>query len=198
MFRQPEMIILRNLLLTLIALYFSVSSSLVWAESVTPTRSEGRILSNGQLAINTRFKIDLPEQLRNALQQGVSLDFTLTYQLEKPTVASYRHKIVNWVSSDDTVNYRLSYHPITGRYRISVGTFSTEYNKLDTALRGVGAIANWHVLSENTLSNTNVQDVRASVRLNLSTTKLPKPFQINALTSSDWSLDSGWKRLTIN
>ena len=67
------MIILRNLLLTLIALYFSVSSSLVWAESVTPTRSEGRILSNGQLAINTRFKIDLPEQLRNALQQGVSL-----------------------------------------------------------------------------------------------------------------------------
>ena len=198
MFRQPEMIILRNLLLTLIALYFSVSSSLVWAESVTPTRSEGRILSNGQLAINTRFKIDLPEQLRNALQQGVSLDFTLTYQLEKPTIASYRHKIVNWVNSDDTVNYRLSYHPITGRYRISVGTFSTEYNKLDTALRGVGAIANWHVLSENTLSNTNVQDVRASVRLNLSTTKLPKPFQINALTSSDWSLDSGWKRLTIN
>ena len=64
------MIILRNLLLTLIALYFSVSSSLVWAESVTPTRSEGRILSNGQLAINTRFKIDLPEQLRNALQQS--------------------------------------------------------------------------------------------------------------------------------
>ena len=62
----------------------------------------------------------------------------------------------------------------------------------------MGAIANWHVLSENTLSNTNVQDVRASVRLNLSTTKLPKPFQINALTSSDWSLDSGWKRLTIN
>ncbi len=123
MFRQPEMIILRNLLLTLIALYFSVSSSLVWAESVTPTRSEGRILSNGQLAINTRFKIDLPEQLRNALQQGVSLDFTLTYQLEKPTIASYRHKIVNWVSSDDTVNYRLSYHRLRGVIGLVLGLF---------------------------------------------------------------------------
>lgn len=192
------MTILRNLLLTFITLYCLASSSLTLADGITPLRYEGRILPNGQLAISTRFQTDLPEQLRNALQQGVSLDFTLAYQLEKPTMASYRNKIANWVSNNNTVNYRLSFHPITGHYRISVGTFSTEYNNLDTALRGIGAIINWRVLNENTLSETHPKDVRASVRLNLSTSKLPKPFQINALTSSNWSLDSGWQHLDIH
>ncbi|HRL33454.1 MAG TPA: DUF4390 domain-containing protein, partial [Neisseria sp.] len=28
--------------------------------------------------------------------------------------------------------------------------------------------------------------------------QLPKPFQINALTSKSWQLDSGWKTLTIS
>ncbi|MGN7070061.1 DUF4390 domain-containing protein, partial [Neisseria sp. P0001.S004] len=31
----------------------------------------------------------------------------------------------------------------------------------------------------------------------LTTAKLPKPFQINALTSKNWHLDSGWKSLSV-
>jgi hypothetical protein len=34
----------------------------------------------------------------------------------------------------------------------------------------------------------------AAVRLRLDTTQLPKPFQISALTSRDWSLQSDWVR----
>lgn len=187
------MMILRIFLTALLLL----GSTHTWAESISPLRREAKLLNNGQLAISTRFQTELPEQLRVALKQGVALDFTLTYQLDKPMIASYRHKLSNWVSSEDVVNYRLSYHPITGRYRISVGTFSTEYNSLDTALKGIGAIANWQVLGDGTLKNVQSKEVAASVRLNLSTSKLPKPFQINALTSRNWSLDSGWKKLEI-
>lgn len=185
--------ILRLLFTTLVLL----GSPHLLADSISPLRREAKLLENGQLSISTRFQTELPEQLRTALKQGVALDFILTYQLDKPTFASYRHRISNWVSSHDTVNYRLSYHPITGRYRISVGTFSTEYNSLETALKGVGAIANWQVLNEGTLKDVSKQNVAASVRLSLSTSKLPKPFQINALTSRNWALDSGWKDLTI-
>ncbi len=75
--------------------------------------------------------------------------FTLSYQLSPPTAAAYRFKLGQIVgSSDSRCQYRLSYHPLTGRYRVTVGTFSTEYNTLDTALRGIGAIANWKVLPE--------------------------------------------------
>ncbi len=189
------MMILRNLLLfiTLFTLHTHAT-----ADSISPLRREAKVLPNGQLAISTRFQTELPEQLRNALQQGVALDFTLTYQLNKPTIASYRDKLSSWVGSNDAVNYRLSYHPITGRYRISVGTFSTEYNSLETALKGIGAIANWHVLNTGTLNEVKSKDVAASVRLSLSTSKLPKPFQINALNSRNWDLDSGWKPLNIH
>ncbi|MCT6881821.1 MAG: DUF4390 domain-containing protein, partial [Snodgrassella alvi] len=83
--------------------------------------------------------------------------------------------------------------------RVSMGsTFSTEYNSLETALKAIGAAANWRVLSSGTLSGVSAGEVRADVRLSLSISQLPKPFQINALTSHNWQLDSGWHRLVIN
>lgn len=181
---------------TLLWLLMLVSVA-VYAESITPMRKEARITQNGQLAISSRFKVELPEQLQSAIKQGVALDFVLTYQLEQPTFASYRAKFNQLLSNEHIVNYRLSFHPITNRYRVSVGTFSTEYNRLDTALRAIGGIANWAVLHQGALSDTPPKDVKAQIRLNLSTQKLPKPFQINALTSSNWKLDSGWIDLNI-
>ena len=38
----------------------------------------------------------------------------------------------------------------------------------------------------------------AAVRLRLDIAQLPKPLQVNALTDSDWTLDSGWYRWVIN
>ena len=146
------------------------------AESIRSTRLDGKILNNGQLSISTRFVTELPEQLEDALKQGVSLDFALTYQLERPTLASYRFKLSHLVSDNNTVNY----------------------SSLSTALKAVGAIANWSVLEAGTLSDTPQYEVKVNVRLSLSITKLPKPFQINALTSRNWALDSGWRDLNIH
>ena len=169
------------------------------AEGINTTRAQAKLTGSGQLSISSRFQTDLPDQLKQALTQGVPLTFTLSYQLSAPTAAAYRFKLGQIVgSSDSNVQYRLSYHPLTGRYRVTVGTFSTEYNTLDTALRGIGAIANWKVLPEGALGGTGAQSVRAEIRLMLSTAQLPKPFQINALTSKSWQLDSGWKTLTIS
>lgn len=167
------------------------------AEGIVPTRYEAQIMQNGQLAISTRFNTELPDQLTNALKQGVPLDFALSYQLDSPTFASYRFKINQLVSNNNTVNYRLTFHPLTNRYRVTVGTFSSEYNNLNTALKAIGAIANWTVLSKGALSDTATSEVKARIRLTLTTSKLPKPFQINALNSKDWDLDSDWKNLTI-
>ena len=167
------------------------------AEGISVTRAQANITSQGKLAISSRFKTDLPEQLKQVLHQGVPLNFDLSYQLNAPTLASYRFRLGQLVSTDNQITYKLSYHPLTNRYRVAVGTFSTEYNTLDTALRGVGAIANWEVLSQDALSGRAPSSVKADIRLSLSTSQLPKPFQINALTSRNWNLDSGWKALII-
>lgn len=181
---------------TVIATIWLLSTS-AWAEGIIPSRYEGKILHNGQLAISSRFRTELPTQLQDALKQGVPLDFVLSYRLESPTIAAYKFKINQLISNAHTVNYRLSFHPLTNRYRVSVGTFSTEYNTLNTALKAIGAIMNWSVLSTGTLNDATPHEVKAQIRLNLTTTRLPKPFQINALTSHNWDLDSGWRDLHI-
>lgn len=176
-----------------------LSITLAQAEGISTTRAQAYITPNGQLYINTRFNTQLPDQLKQALTQGVPLNFDLNYQLTAPTLASYRNRINNLIAGDNLIQYKLAYHPLTNRYRVSMGsTFSTEYNSLETALKAIGAAANWRVLSSGTLSGVSAGEVRADVRLSLSISQLPKPFQINALTSHNWQLDSGWHRLVIN
>ncbi|MDO1510655.1 MULTISPECIES: DUF4390 domain-containing protein [unclassified Neisseria] len=187
----------RNSRLLLLPILLAVSFQTA-AEGISATRAQAKLTSSGQLSVSSRFQINLPDQLKEVLSQGVPLNFTLSYQLSAPTVAAYRFKLGQIVGNDNSIQYKLSYHPLTNRYRVTVGTFSTEYNSLETALRGIGAIANWKVLGGGTLRGVPATEAKAEIRLELSTSQLPKPFQINALTSKSWQLDSGWKPLDIS
>lgn len=169
----------------------------VAAEGIDVSRAEARITDGGQLSVSSRFQTELPDQLKQALRRGVPLNFTLGWQLSAPTVASYRFKFDQLIGDDSNIYYKLTFHPLTNRYRVTVGAFSTDYDTLDAALRAIGAVANWKVLHKGTLVGTEARETKAEIRLLLSTSKLPKPFQINALTSKNWHLDSGWKPLNI-
>lgn len=167
-------------------------------EGISATRAEAKLTHAGQLSVSSRFRTELPDQLKEALKQGVPLHFNLSWQLSAPSMSSYKFKFDQLLNNDSTIQYKLSFHPLTNRYRVTVGTFSTEYDTLETALRAVGAVANWKVLSKGTLSDVATKDTKAEIRLLLTTAKLPKPFQINALTSKNWHLDSGWKSLSVS
>lgn len=169
----------------------------VAAEGIDVSRAEARITDGGQLSVSSRFQTELPDQLKQVLRRGVPLNFTLGWQLSAPTVASYWFKFDQLIGDDNNIYYKLTFHPLTNRYRVTVGAFSTDYDTLDAALRAIGAVANWKVLHKGTLSGTEARETKAEIRLLLSTSKLPKPFQINALTSQNWHLDSGWKPLNI-
>ena len=168
------------------------------SEGISATRAEAKLTHAGQLSVSSRFRTDLPDQLKEALKQGVPLHFNLSWQLSAPSMSSYKFKFDQLLNNDSTIQYKLSFHPLTNRYRVTVGTFSTEYDTLETALRAVGAVANWKVLSKGALSDVAAKDTKAEIRLLLTTAKLPKPFQINALTSKNWHLDSGWKSLSVS
>ena len=166
-------------------------------EGISATRAEAKLTHAGQLSVSSRFRTGLPDQLKEALKQGVPLHFNLSWQLSAPSMSSYKFKFDQLLNNDSTIQYKLSFHPLTNRYRVTVGTFSTEYDTLETALRAVGAVVNWKVLSKGALSDVAAKDTKAEIRLLLTTAKLPKPFQINALTSKNWHLDSGWKSLSV-
>ena len=165
------------------------------AESVRAARAEAVIGSQGQLSVNSRFNSTLPQSLQDALRQGVTLNFELSYQLVAPKLLAYNMRFNPLSDSVKPVVYKLSYHPLTDKYRVTVGTFSTEYPQLSTALRGVGGIVNWQVHPKGTFKANEANQIQANVRLTLSNNQLPKPFQINTLTSKSWNLDSGWVRV---
>ena len=182
---------------TLIVLLLLAVSLNAAGEGISATRAEAKLTHAGQLSVSSRFRTDLPDQLKEALKQGVPLHFNLSWQLSAPSMSSYKFKFDQLLNNDSTIQYKLSFHPLTNRYRVTVGTFSTEYDTLETALRAVGAVVNWKVLSKGALSDVAAKDTKAEIRLLLTTAKLPKPFQINALTSKNWHLDSGWKSLSV-
>lgn len=168
------------------------------AEDIGVVRAKGELTSNGQMLVSTRFKVDLPSQLKEALTQGVSLNFRLDFELNSPMYPAYKLKLSNWFSSHASIQYKLSYHPLTDRYRVSIGTISNDYSTLEAALNSLGAISNWRILPAQTLSGYSTDDVGAVVRLSLSISELPKPFQVNAITSSKWRLDTGSVTLAIS
>ena len=165
------------------------------AESMRATRAEAVVGSQGQFNVSSRFNTTLPSALQDALKQGVTLNFELNYQLVAPKLLAYNVRFNPLVDTVKPVIYKLSYHPLTDKYRVTVGTFSTEYSQLDTALRAVGSIANWQVHPKSTFGRNDAGQIQANVRLNLSSNQLPKPFQVNTITSKNWNLDSGWVRL---
>lgn len=160
------------------------------AEGILATRSKASISPEGQLSISTRFNTELPISLQQVLIQGVPLYFDLNYRLNSPTIAAYKNQLKNLFGGEEKITYKLSFHPLTNNYRVSIGSFSSEYHALEAALKVIGSTSNWKVLSHGALEPSD--SVNADIRLQLSTEQLPKPFQINALTSSEWNLDSGW------
>lgn len=181
-------------LLCALALLFALPAQ---AETISVTRSEAELTSDGQLLVSTRFDVQLPPSLSQALQQGVALDFKLDFELDKPRFTAYGLKLSNWFSPTASINFKISYHALTQRYRVTIGSLSNHYATLGEALRATGAISGWRALGTGKLSGLKPNEIAGRVRLALNLGNLPKPFQLNALGSSDWSLSSDWVKLSI-
>ncbi|BEV72427.1 MULTISPECIES: DUF4390 domain-containing protein [unclassified Paludibacterium] len=167
-----------------------------WADNVNARRAEAELI-DGQLAISTRFNIKLPSGLSEALTQGVPLTFRLEFELTRPRSTALYLNLSQWFAPHASMVFRLSYQPLTDRYRVAIGSFANYYSNLNEAMRAIGAIQSWRVLNVGALSGNSPDQVAGRVRLVLDISELPKPFQLNALGSSDWTLGSNWTSLDM-
>ena len=186
-----------NILLGVLLLFFT--AGIAQAEDIGIVHAKGAVDVQGRMFVSTRFNVRLPSQLSSALQQGVSLNFRLAFSLDAPTYTAYKTKVSGWFSDQGIVTYKLSYHPLTKKYRVSIGSLAVEdYPTLSQALNRIGGIADWNVLPVGTLKGVAVRDIQGSVRLSLTMDDLPKPFQIDGLTARKWDMDTSWVRLAIS
>lgn len=137
-------------------------------------------------ALDADFQIELNPRLEDAIDKGVALYFEVEFELTRK----------RWYWFDDSINrqrmLRLSYHALTRQYRISSGALYQSFSTLTDALRVLSRVRSWQVLEPGQI-NTGAE-YQAALRMRLDVTQLPKPFQVNALTSREWNLASEWRR----
>lgn len=144
------------------------------------------MIDEGDLLLSTDFALALTPPLEEALEKGISLYFTLEFELSRSRWYWFDEKAVQWSTS-----YRVSYTSLTRQYRVATGgQLGSTFETLEDVERYIGHVSRRPVGRVDTLSKGARYE--AAVRLKLDTSQLPKPFQINALASKEWQLDSGW------
>ncbi len=139
---------------------------------------------------NGDFDFELKPRIAEALDRGLTLYFVVEAEATRSRWYWFDERAIN-----TTLNFRLTYHALTRQYRVSTGNLQLGFPTLAEALGILGHVRDWKVAERNALKVGEVYTV--STRMRLDTTQLPKPFQINALTNRDWTLESDWKRFAF-
>lgn len=145
---------------------------------------------NGGIVLNATFEFELPQALEESVQKGIALYFNIEFELFRKRWYWFDRRIAT-----STLVYRLSYSPLTRQYRLARGGLSQPFESLDEALGLLKSVRNWKVADKGMLSPRD--DYDAQVRMRLDVSQLPKPFQVNAITSREWSLASDWRELPV-
>ena len=140
--------------------------------------------------VDADIQLALTATLQEAVRKGVPLYFVVEFELQRG----------RWYWLDQTIvsasrERRISYAPLTDQYRISFSGSSQNVTSFEDVRRALSRVRSWTVVDKGRLKAGEKYD--AALRFRLDTSQLPKPFQLSALASSEWSLASDWYRWTF-
>ena len=141
--------------------------------------------------LSASYALDLNRGLEDALNRGIPLYFTTEVEIVRPRWYWFDAREV---TRSQTI--RISYNLLTRQYYAAVtGNIHQSFATLDEALTMVRRPNRWLVADQNELQPGQTYDV--TLRIQLDVAQLPKPFQVHALNSNDWKLDSDWHRFSF-
>lgn len=175
------------LLLQLLCLALALASSGARADDIEVRDAELRLSEEG-LVLNADFAFELRTRLAEAVANGIPLYFVVEFELTRPRWYWFDEKTLS-----KRTQTRLSYHPLSRQYRLSTGgLLQQSFPSLEEALGVLRRTRNWLVADRSVALSDAEYEV--AVRMRLDRALLPKPFQLSALTNSEWQLESSWKR----
>lgn len=158
-------------------------TALTPAHADTPPLLRSFELSQDEDGLTLAYALDfeLSRQVEEALQKGVPLYFIARAEV-------FRGR---WYWRDKRIgggerSWRLAWQPLTRRYRLSQGSLSQNYERLDDALAAIQRTARWKIADASALEADTRQYVEFSFKLD--TSQLPRPLQIGIGGQADWNL----------
>jgi len=180
---------MRRLALIFLLMLLTSCASVAFAGSIEAQRAS-IALNEDSYTLTTEFTIDLGRRLEDVVTHGIPLYFDFEAVLERPRKYWSNEHIATL-----NLTYRLSYHGLTRQYRVSrvaqraqTGSSSLyqSFSSLNEALRVLSRVHALPLVTRQAI--TPGETYIARVRLSLDHSQLPKPFQIDAITDSDWRI----------
>ena len=166
------------------------------AQTAAQPRGEGAELqvehTDAGLLLSAAWRMELPTLVENALYQGIAMHFIAEAQVQRP----------RWYWTDKTVAratryLRLSYQPLTRRWRLVQSSTPQDFtglgialghsfDTLSEALAAMERIARWRIAEPDELEAGAAYVVHFQFRLDAS--QLPRPLQFGALGRTGWNV----------
>jgi Domain of unknown function (DUF4390) len=140
--------------------------------------------------LNAQFELEPSPAIDDAVRRGIPMYFAIDFELVRT-----RWYWFNKPLASATLEYRLSYSPLTRQFRLSRGALAQPFETLNEALATIRVVRDWRVAGPGLAESP--EHLLARVRLRLDTTMLPKPFQVDTLTNHDWALASDWHPVQV-
>ena len=171
------------------ALFAALFSAGAFAEGID-VRSASIEPAEDGWNLEAAFDVQFSQRLEEAVNRGVPLYFVVEFELSRPRWYWFDEKPVQLSQT-----YKISYTPLLRQYRLTIGTVYQNFTRFEEVTRVLSRLRGWHIADKGALKKDQVY--QAAVRMRLDTAQLPKPFQLNAIASRDWTLASDWHRWTI-
>ena len=187
--------VMRRLPLGLVALCMAV---LLCTLAPATVRAEGIAARSASLSataegyrLEAAFDIRMPPGLLELVNRGVPVHFVVEFELSRSRWYWFDERPVRLTQS-----YTLTYLPLLKQYRLASGGASQNFSRLDDALRALSRVRAWTVAERGALESA--AGYTAGLRMRLDTARLPKPLQLSAAASQEWSLASDWYRWSVD
>ena len=163
--------------------------SILWLP-VTVAQAEGiQIKSVSMAAVEQGYEISIDSEialnatLEQVLEKGIVLYFVTKFSLVDSRWYWFYDEVAR-----GKLRVGLRYYALTRQYHLSHPSFSQSFNTLTEALQALGQLRDYPLIVKSDLKND--VDYIASLRIWLDLTRMPKPFQVEALGSRKWDLSS--------
>lgn len=156
----------------------------VWAaDSSLHIKMAELVPAENSYLLNTDFEVSFSEEVEKALNKGVPLHFLIEFQLVSP--------VRYWFDDEITIastEVTLSYHALSRQYLVNRGKDQLSFPNLQEAKAELSQLRGWKVFSKSLL--VKGEEYFAALRVRLDQSQLPKPMQVDALSSEDWNMVS--------